>query len=251
MPRVVPSAIVSFLKTAYPWLPDQSVPADPRDPGEVSGLLVLLDRVPDELFQLGPADFAAFIAATERLRMGIVRNEWRSFTGSEGASIRTIYRLLSTCPDAAPAAGTTDPAFISDPDLRADLRRDLGEVNRSLQNGEWKGATVLAGSIVEAVLLWALQNKKTTSDLQAAAASLGKKIDLTIRPIERWDLHELIEYAHATSLISDSTRTAADQGRDFRNLIHPGKAMRLAKKCNRATAHLGVGAVEAVIQDLS
>src|SRR5262249_55836342 len=156
----------------------------------------------------------------------------------EGQAIRTIYRLLRTCPDDVPAPSTTDPAFISDPDLRADLHRDLGEVNRSLHNGEWKGATVLAGSMVEALLLWALQNIKTDAAVQAAARRLGKSINLTTRPLERWDLYELIEYAHATSLISSSTRAAADQCRDFRNLIHPGKAMRLAKKCNRATALL-------------
>jgi hypothetical protein len=175
----------------------------------------------------------------------------RNFQGPESQSIRTTYRLLCNCPDEAPASSTTEPAFISDADLRADLHRDLGEIDRSLQNGEWKGATVLAGSITEALLLSALQTKKTTEELQAAATQLRKTINLTRRPLERWELHELIEYAHATGLISDATRAAANQGRDFRNLIHPGKAMRLAKKCNRATALLGVGAVDAVIEDLS
>ena len=62
---------------------------------------------------------------------------------------------------------------------------------------------------------------------------LGRTIDLTRRLLERWDLHELIEYAHETGIISDSTKAATDQGRGSRNLIHPSKAMRLAKKCNR------------------
>jgi hypothetical protein len=251
MARVVPSSIVSFMKTIYSWLPNDPAPSNPRNPGEVSGLLGLLDRVPEELIQLQPAEFSTFILSIEQLRTDPEPGKWRMFNGPEREAIRNIYRLLSTCPDEATASGTTEPAFISDADLRADLHRDLAEVNRSLHNGEWKGATVLAGSIVEALLLWALQNKKTGAKLQATATQLGRKIDLKKRPLERWELHELIEYAHATSLISDSTRAAADQGRDFRNLIHPGKAMRLAKKCNRATALLGVGAVEAVIADLT
>jgi hypothetical protein len=213
--------------------------------------LALVEGIPDELIQLQPADFADFITAIEKLRIELISPTWKVPDTSERQAIRTIYRLLSTCPDEAPAAGTTDPAFISDADLRADLHRDLGEIKRSLHNGEWKGATVLAGSMVEALLLWALQNKRTDADLQAAAAQLGRTIDLRKRSLEFWVLHELIEYAHATHLISDSTRAAADQSRDFRNLIHPGKAMRLAKKCNRSTALLGVGAVEAVIADLS
>jgi hypothetical protein len=79
---------------------------------------------------------------------------------------RQSDRLLRTCPDDAPAPSTTDPAFISDADLRADLLQDLGEVNRSLHNGEWKGATVLAGSIVEALLLWALPTKGSTPNFK-------------------------------------------------------------------------------------
>jgi hypothetical protein len=145
--------------------------------------------------------------------------------------------------------GTSDPAFVTDPELRADLHRDLGEANRALQNGEWKATTVLAGSIVEALLLWALQTRKTPTDIQNATAALGKAVNA--RPLDRWDLFELIESAHDTDLIGASTKAAADQAKDFRNLIHPGRAMRLAKKCNRATALLGMGAVEAVIVDLS
>jgi hypothetical protein len=76
---------------------------------------------------------------------------------------------------------TTDPAFISDADLRTDLRQDLGEVNRPLHNGEWKGATVPAGLIVEALLLWALQNKRTNAELQAAAVRLGTSINLAVK----------------------------------------------------------------------
>jgi hypothetical protein len=212
--------------------------------------LALLDRLPDELIQLQPPEFSAFITSKEQLRTDLEPPTWRLFIGPESQSLRTIYLLLRTCPDDAPASDTTDPAFVSDPDLRADLHRDLGEVNRSLNNGEWKGATVLAGAIVEALLLWALQNNTTDAELQTAATALGKEMDFARRPLDRWDLHELIEYSHATCLISEETRKAADLGRDFRNLIHPGRAMRLAKRCSRTTALLGVGAVEAVIEDL-
>jgi hypothetical protein len=100
-------------------------------------------------------------------------------------------------------------------------------------------------------LLWALQNRKTPAEIKAAARAAGKTIDLTTRPLEKWDLSELIKLARATGIISPSTRAAADQSRYFRNLIHPGRAQRLSMKCNRATALLGAGAVEAVIAELS
>ena len=71
-------------------------------------------------------------------------------------------------------------------------------------------------------LLWALQSKRTDAELQAAAGRFGTSIDLTRRPLERWNLDELIEYAHAPSLISDSTKAAADQ--DF--ATSAGRAIR-------------------------
>jgi hypothetical protein len=136
--------------------------------------------------------------------------------------------------------------------LRAALHRDLGEVNHALSNGEWKAATVLAGSVVEALLLWALQNRRTEAEIiRSAATRLGRKIDLRRRPLEAWNLSELIEYAEATEVITSETKAGADLGKDFRNLIHPGRAARLSKQCDRSTALFAVGAVEAVMANLA
>jgi hypothetical protein len=259
MQRVVPSQVVPFIETLFPWVrqvrqadPDGQVSHSPMVPAHARGLMRLLDRIPEELLQLSTAEFAEWITAVEIIRTLSEGLELaRSLYSHEIRSIRSIHRLLGPCPDDAPATNTSDPAFIADPELRADLHRDLGEVNRAIQNGEWKAATVLAGSVVEALLLWALQNRKTPADIQAAARAVGKTIDLTKRPLDTWDLSELIKLARATGIISPSTRAAADQSRYFRNLIHPGRAQRLKRKCNRATALLGAGAVEAVIAELS
>jgi hypothetical protein len=221
----------------------------PINAASVRGVLALIDRIPNELLQADTRLFAEFIMAVEVLRSCPEEPMGRMFAGSEVAAIRKVHEFMRACPDDVPAPGTSDPAFVTDPELGADLHRDLGEANRALQNGEWKATTVLAGSIVEALLLWALQTRKTPTDIQNAAAALGKAVNA--RPLDRWDLFELIESAHDTGLIGASTKAAADQAKDFRNLIHPGRAMRLAKKCNRATALLGMGAVEAVIVDLS
>lgn len=39
--------------------------------------------------------------------------------------------------------------------------------------------------------------------------------------------------------------------KDFRNLIHPGAAQRLAQNCDRATALSAVAAVEHVVRDIT
>jgi hypothetical protein len=41
-----------------------------------------------------------------------------------------------------------------------------------------------------------------------------------------------------------------DRTRDYRNLIHPAKAIREKTICNRGTAYVAVGALEHVISDL-
>lgn len=63
---------------------------------------------------------------------------------------------LPAPPTQFPAEDTADLLFISDADLRANLRSDLVAMDRALSNGEWKAATVLAGSVLDALLLWAL-----------------------------------------------------------------------------------------------
>jgi hypothetical protein len=248
MPRVVPSQIVEFLADRFPnVLPPPQTPTQfPFVPGNVGGLVALLDMLPHELLPTG-SDYAALITAQEALRAGIheqLMNHGPNLTGGEAEAVRDLDRIiLRLCPDSAAPAGTTDPSFIDDEELRADLHHDLGDVNRALQNGEWKAATVLAGSVVEALLLWALQRRKST-EVAAKEAAVSQ-------PIEKWSLGALIELACDTGLIKGGTRTVADEGKDYRNLIHPGRATRLGKKCNRATALIGVGALEAVMNDLA
>jgi len=104
----------------------------------------------------------------------------------------------------------------------------------------------LAGSVVEALLLWALlqQNQVTIS---ATAAKLGLKVS---PKLEDWGLHQYIEVAAELNVITADTATQCRLAKDFRNLIHPGRAQRLAQVCNRGTALSAVAAVEHVVNDL-
>lgn len=70
-------------------------------------------------------------------------------------AINEIVVLLSV----GPTLSTSGLQFIQDTELRTELRSDLGAIERALSNGEWKAATILAGSSVEVLLLWALQQK--------------------------------------------------------------------------------------------
>jgi hypothetical protein len=247
LPRVVPSQVVPSIEAKFPWIEPGQPPAPFADRGAMRGLVRLIEKIPEELLVLPAADYAELITAVGVLDIGWQEGgPGREYAAWERSAIRTLHRLMQLCPDDYPPSATTEPGFITDGELRKELHRDIGEVNRALQNGEWKAATVLAGSIVEALLLWAVQNRKTPVEVAAAAGAQA-----ATQPIERWGLAELVEVAHHLGLISGGTKAAADQAREFRNLIHPGRALRLAAKCNRSTALLGAGAIEAVIVDLS
>jgi len=86
--------------------------------------------------------------------------------------------------------------FISDVMLRDSIRIDLSTAGSALHNGEWKASTVLAGAVVEALLLWAIQAKP------AQLASLTLKPS---QPPERWDLANLIDVASRLSIIQQNT----------------------------------------------
>lgn len=115
---------------------------------------------------------------------------------------------------------------------------------------------MLAGSATEALLLWAIQEaeRHKPGTIPTAVAALLKARTLPKKPStnpEQWSFIELIEVAHQLKRISDDTATQARLAKDFRNLIHPGRARRLGQICDRATAFSGLAAVEAVVRDLT
>jgi hypothetical protein len=166
--------------------------------------------------------------------------------------ITLLYSLLLKCPDAAPTSETTGLDFISDEAQRRDLRTDKSDVDRALSNGEWKAATVLAGSLVEALLLWALQQRQ--DDIASAIEAIlgrGGQLPRASRALEDWNLHEYIEVSAKLSIIGDTTAAQCRLAKDFRNLIHPGVEKRRSVKCGRSEALAAASAVECVVRDLS
>lgn len=168
--------------------------------------------------------------------------------------VKLMYKALSTCHDRNPALATHELEFITPIDFRDDLRRDITEIDVSLANGEWKSATVLAGSTIEALLLWDLQNRRPEPVRKQASTDAIASGALNAPPkpnLEDWVLHQYIEVSAAIPTIEKETAIEARLAKDFRNLIHPGRAQRLAQKCDRGTAHASFAALDHVARDLS
>jgi hypothetical protein len=263
MPRVVPSQVVHFI-ASKPLHAGASglVIMNTVQPAFLSSVLALSDQIPGELLTMDSDAYASLIHAKAEIK-GILAT-WTSnrnagqqlqvfaFNPPENPVLQ-IRDALAKCPDESPAPGTSELNFITDADLQTNLRNDIGAINRALANGEWKAATVLAGSAVEALLLWALQQRPPT-DITNAIAPLKASGDLAKQPqsdLNRWDLHEYIEVAAKLTVIKAETAIQTRLTKDFRNLIHPGRAQRLAQKCDRATALSAVAGLEHVVRDLT
>jgi len=260
MARVMPSQVVQTIDELFPHAKNSAGSAlDGQHGSRLLGILNLLKDVPDELINLPSADYAELVLATSTIEEHLAM--WRGGHAGGMAHVKgrdavTVIRCaLALCPDEYPPAATTELSFVKDQDLRESIRRDVGAANRALNNAEWTAATVLAGSAIEALLLWRLQ--ETLPGPAAVTAALGTLVaaKTITKPknsdIDHWDLTLFIEVTAHLKLLNSDTASAARLARNFRNLIHPGRAARLAQTCDRATAYSVIGALEHVIRDLT
>lgn len=246
MARVMPSQVVQAIDVLFSHavrnLPNLQLFAGQSS--ALLGVLNLLKDVPDELVTLGPSDYSALVVPRSTIEEHLAHWRARGNVGEMAPimgfdAVTTIRRALIKCQDEYPPSATTELLFINDASLRENIRRDLGATNRALNNAEWKSATVLAGATIEALLHWRLQEPSpgagTVQSAAKALAASGKMSDPGA-DIDRWGLHHFIEVSVHLGLLKQETYSAAKLAQNFRNLIHPGRAARLAQTCDRATA---------------
>ena len=248
MPKVVPSQVIGLIDQIFP-----DAKTSPKfriysaSAPTLSAIVSLADDIPDELITISGEDYADLVHALESLAHAVDR--WNQRGGDEPPSyikdkspVALVREMLAKCPDQSPAPSTAELTFISDQVLRDSIRMDLSTASSALHNGEWKASTLLAGAVVEALLLWAIQQNG------AQLASLAQRPPGSP---EEWRLYQLIDVASRLNLIKQNTAQQAQLARNFRNLIHPGRAQRTQEVCDRATALTALAAAELTVRDLS
>jgi hypothetical protein len=127
--------------------------------------------------------------------------------------------------------------FVGDQELRAALARDAKELSFASDAGAYKSTVVLAGSIIETVLLDHLvstdHNKRTGDDPT------------------KFEFRKLIETCHSEGVISDRTKQLLHAVRDYRNLIHPGRSLRLKEQVTSAAATIAKSVVSLVCTEMA
>jgi len=259
--RVVPSDVVRQIQRLFKdtkFDPNRRLTFYAGHRSHFSVILELVGQIPVELMAFDAEDFCTFQTAEVSMRSQMAY--WaahgdQSFDLAPGYStdpVTLLYFLLSKCPDVAPASATTGLDFLKDEIQRRDLRTDKSDSDRALSSGEWKAATVLAGSLVEALLLWAVQQEQAkVASAVAAIQGRGVTLPRASRAVEDWNLHEYIEVSSELGIIGEKTAEQCRLAKGFRNLIHPGAEQRRSEKCGRPEALAAAAAVEHVIRDLS
>lgn len=257
MRNVVPSDVVSVINQLYPQ--DGTVSPLGRDnANHLNAILDLIDRIPQHLITLDEKENTFFLMSLSMIRNAI-RMWSNGYTGNmgyvpgvpRGNPVNVIREALKKCLDDYPSPETSELSFIEDKELRESLRFDSYLIGRSLSNLEWKPATILAGSFIEALLLWGIE----ATGKESISKAIGLFIKEHSRKIEsnpkEWNLEKYCHIARILSLIKEDTLKAVMIAKDYRNLIHPGRELRLEQRCDKGTAYLAAGAVERVVRDLS
>jgi hypothetical protein len=256
MPRVVPSQIVDFIDSKFPFARTrQQYNVDIQYRGRVNALLQLADELPEELIRMDSADYNRFVLGLSTIRSTLELEPWISrghlaqlYDRELGDAISDLRSCIDRLPDQHIPEATTGLAFIEDAPLRESIRADIAFANQAFGGGEWKATTVLAGAAAEALLLWAITEKKSQAEVENARRAV---IPEARKDPNSWVLDGYIKLAKTLELIEAETEKQADLARGFRDLIHPGRAARLAKVCDRGTALSALAAVELIVRDIS
>jgi hypothetical protein len=142
--------------------------------------------------------------------------------------------MMNTPGDAKSERGIFD--FITDEQLRKGLESDYSELLSASQVEAWKAVQVLAGSIIEAILVDYLMSVGYTP-------TKGKTI-------LEMQLGDLITVCKAEGALTSVTENLSIVVQDYRNLIHAGRALRLKRQAARSTARVAHSLVEIIADEV-
>ena len=128
-----------------------------------------------------------------------------------------------------------------DADLRSIVDRDLDELDAAIRAGLHKCSAILAGSIVEALLIDMLDQNRAI-----ASSHLKRK-----KFPEEASLGELVTIATAEGLLEAMATGLVEHLKDFRDLVHPDRERRTKPKVDATTAAALVSLLGLVVRDLA
>ena len=124
--------------------------------------------------------------------------------------------------------------FMASDEFRQVLEADLKEMRTCFESNAWKATHVLAGSIVEAVLV----------DYIIAAGYTGSG------KAGRANLASIVQTLRDNNAISETLSDLCSAIKDYRNLVHPGRLNRTKGSVDANSAGVAVGLVEMILKEV-
>jgi hypothetical protein len=128
--------------------------------------------------------------------------------------------------------------FMSDEAFRMSLEADYHELELCMHAGAWKAVHVLAGSIVETILL---------DYLLATDYPSRSNTNLTLANMR---LFEIINVCKSEHILSNKAADLSHVIREYRNLIHPEKVRRLGETVDENGAIVARALVRMVVEEV-
>lgn len=142
----------------------------------------------------------------------------------------------------SPIIPTKDFSFVIDVSLRKIIERDYIYLSKCLNVEAWKPVIILAGGLIEALLL----DKLLTDEAKARFSTKAPNE----KDLKKWDLDNLIDVAVDLQIINPGVEKLSDAVRHYRNLVHPGRELTSGLKIEPQEANVAVNILEMVIRDL-
>lgn len=133
-------------------------------------------------------------------------------------------------------------SFVSDTKYRKLLENDYSEICKGIDHDCYKSSTTLSGSLIEALLTDFLLDK----GVLRVPEGNGKLAD-----VESAGLSNIITYCRNNNLVSTRGYYLLEAIRDFRNYIHPAKAIRSKIEITKEDAILYKSTLDIIISELS
>jgi hypothetical protein len=128
--------------------------------------------------------------------------------------------------------------FMSDEAFRLSLEADYHELELCMQAGAWKAVHVLAGSIIETILLDYL----LATDYPSRSNTNLKLADMR--------LFEIINVCKSEHILTNKAADLSHVIREYRNLIHPEKVRRLGETVDENGAIVAQALVRMVVEEV-
>lgn len=273
MPRITPVLVADFIEESFPELRSHGgIGTVDQGSLQTIGILVaMLDRLDEGVLAgLSTPQYRDAVVATEYLRTTVNRWQYPQPAGrgqyaivpfqplANRHPVVVLRDLMRAAPEEPVAAVLPRLSFLQDPALQESIATDIASAESAMADGRYKNACVMSGAAIEALLLWAVQ-RRTPPDHQAAFVRVQKRraregrraLETINADPRRWMLEQYVELAGELPVLSAAAANASMLAKDFRNLIHPGRAERLQQRATRGTAAQGLAAAILTSEDLA